>query len=144
MRRGQRARISRGWTKRNTSSGFACRAQAARPWLEEHERAGARGHLPRRTTPTTRQAIPWNDHPSPRATPCSSGRPSVPSQLFDKSPFYQTTASRSSSPQWSKPVPATRTEYDDDHEMWYSSYQLTERNFNGRVLWRPASSRMPA
>jgi len=66
--------------------------------------------------------------------------------LFDKSPFYQTTASFSSNPHWSKPMPVTRTEYDDDHEMWYSSYLLSERNFTGRlrVLWRPASSKIPA
>jgi hypothetical protein len=66
--------------------------------------------------------------------------------LFDKSPFYQTTASFSRTPHWSRPNPVAKTEYEDDHEMWYSSFMLTERNFTGRlkVLWRPASSKMTA
>ena len=66
--------------------------------------------------------------------------------LFDKSPFYQTTASFSSSPRWSVPKPVAKAEDDDDHEMWYSSFMLRERNFMGRlrVLWRPASTKMKA
>lgn len=63
--------------------------------------------------------------------------------LFDKSPFYQQTASFSPNPVWSKSAELQRTEREEDHEMWFQCYLLEEVNFQGRlrVLWRPASSK---
>ena len=63
--------------------------------------------------------------------------------LFDKSPFYQQTASFSSRPVWSKSAELQRTEREEDHEMWFQCFLLEERNFQGRlrVLRRPATDR---
>jgi hypothetical protein len=60
--------------------------------------------------------------------------------LFSKSPFYQTTPSVMDPAQWSasQDMPLTQEE---DHEMWFQTYRITERNFQGRlrVLWRPTN-----
>ncbi|MBI4911675.1 MAG: hypothetical protein HY823_02960 [Acidobacteria bacterium] len=66
--------------------------------------------------------------------------------LFDKSPFYQQTSSYSPSPVWSKSAEVPRTEREDDHEMWFQSFLLEEKNFQGRlrIMWRPASGKKPA
>jgi hypothetical protein len=66
--------------------------------------------------------------------------------LFDKSPFYQQTASFSQNPLWSRSAELQRTEREEDHEMWFQCFLLEERNFQGRlrVLWRPASSKRTA
>jgi len=66
--------------------------------------------------------------------------------LFDKSPFYQQTASFSPSPVWSSSAELRRTEREEDHEMWFQSFLLEERNFQGRlrVLWRPARRKRTA
>jgi len=66
--------------------------------------------------------------------------------LFDKSPFYQKTESFKPTPHWSKASEAPADEDELDHEMWYATFKLAEKNFHGRVrvLWRPASSKMTA
>lgn len=66
--------------------------------------------------------------------------------LFDKSPFYQQTASFSARPVWSKSAELQRTEREEDHQMWFESFLIEERNFQGRlrVLWRPASGKRTA
>jgi len=58
--------------------------------------------------------------------------------FFTKSPFFQTTSSFGDLPKWSMPkdLPVVQEE---DHAMWFQTYRLVERNFNGkiRVMWRP-------
>jgi hypothetical protein len=65
-------------------------------------------------------------------------------QLFDKSPFFQQTSSFSQTPVWSRSTEVSRTEREEDHEMWFQSYFIEESNFQGRlrVLWRPASAKL--
>ena len=62
-------------------------------------------------------------------------------EFFSKSPFFQTTATFGDLPQWSLPRDMPKVE-EEDHEMWFQTYKLAERNFNGRirVLWRPSSA----
>lgn len=61
--------------------------------------------------------------------------------FFSKSPFFQTTSSFGDLPTWShsKDLPICEEE---DHAMWFETYRLVERNFNGkiRVMWRPIGS----
>jgi len=66
-------------------------------------------------------------------------------EFFSKSPFFQTTATFGDRPKWSLPRDVPKVE-EEDHEMWFETYRLTERNFNGRirVLWRPSSRKAKA
>jgi len=62
-------------------------------------------------------------------------------EFFSKSPFFQTTATFGDLPSWSLPQDVPKIE-EEDHEMWFQTYKLSEQNFNGRirVLWRPSGS----
>ncbi|GBE33984.1 hypothetical protein BMS3Bbin06_00500 [bacterium BMS3Bbin06] len=66
-------------------------------------------------------------------------------EFFSKSPFFQTTATFGDLPSWSLPQDMPKVE-EEDHEMWFQTYRLAERNFNGRirVLWRPSSAKVKA
>ena len=61
-------------------------------------------------------------------------------KIFGKAPFYQMASLLSDLPHWSRSIAMPRTE-EEDHEMWYQTYRLKKRDFQGRirVMWRSSS-----
>jgi hypothetical protein len=62
--------------------------------------------------------------------------------FFSKSPFFQTTSTFGDHPSWSLAEDMPLIE-EEDHEMWFETFRIVERNFNGRmrVMWRPISTK---